>query len=113
MDEGVGTTCSVWAIAPMCRAPSMRRAPQKSNRLLKRLPEEVEQIRQAHPEAAVELWSSDEHRIGLKPILRRVWAKKGSKVTAVVKPRYQWMYLYGFVQPHSGQTSWLLMPMVN
>lgn len=59
------------------------------------------------------LWSSDEHRIGLKPILRRVWGKKGSKVTAVVKQRYQWMYLYGFVEPESGRTSWLLMPSVN
>jgi transposase len=83
------------------------------NRRLKKLPEEVDQLRQAHPEAAIELWSGDEHRLGLKPILRRVWAKKGSKVTAVVKPRYQWMYLYGCVQPHSGQTSWLLMPTVN
>ena len=61
----------------------------------------------------MELWSSDEHRIGLKPILRRVWGKKGSKVTAVVKQRYQWMYVYGFVHPESGRTSWLLMPTVN
>ena len=61
----------------------------------------------------MELWSSDEHRIGLKPILRRVWGKKGSKVTAVVKQRYQWMYVYGFVEPASGRTSWLLMPTVK
>src|SRR5579884_4044781 len=65
------------------------------------------------PEAKVELWSQDEHRIGLKPILRRVWARKGSRVRAVVRPRYQWMYLYGFVEPQSGKTSWLLMPTVN
>lgn len=61
----------------------------------------------------MELWSSDEHRIGLKPILRRVWGKKGSKVTALVKQRYQWMDVYGFVEPESGRTSWLLMPTVN
>jgi hypothetical protein len=83
------------------------------NRLLKKLPEEVALLRQAYPQATVELWSSDEHRIGLKPILRRVWGKKGSKVTAVVKQRYQWMYVYGFVEPASGRTSWLLMPSVN
>ncbi len=41
------------------------------------------------PEAKVELWSQDEHRIGLKPILRRVWARKGSRVRAVVRLRYQ------------------------
>ena len=61
----------------------------------------------------IELWSQDEHRIGLKPILRRVWAKKGTRLRAVVRPRYQWMYLYGFVEPQSGKTSWLLMPTVN
>lgn len=32
---------------------------------------------------------------------------------AVVRPRYQWMYLYGFVEPRSGKTSRLLMPTVN
>jgi transposase len=70
-------------------------------------------IRQAHPQAVIELWRSDEHRIGLKAILRRVWAKKGTRVRAVVRPRSQWMYVYGFVHPESGKTSWLLMPTVN
>jgi hypothetical protein len=84
-----------------------------SKQLLKKLPEEVDKLQQAHPEAKVELWSQDEHRIGLKPILRRVWARKGTRVRAVVRPRYQWMYLYGFVEPQSGKTSWLLMPTVN
>lgn len=32
---------------------------------------------------------------------------------AVVRQRYQWMYLYGFVEPQSGRTSWLLMPTVS
>jgi hypothetical protein len=91
----------------------MSRATKRSKPLLKKLPEEVEALQQAYPEAQVELWSQDEHRIGLKPIVRRVWARKGSRVKAVVRPRYQWMYLYGFVQPQSGATSWLLMPTVN
>ncbi len=32
---------------------------------------------------------------------------------AVVRQRYQWMHLYGFVEPESGKTSWLLLPAVN
>ena len=91
----------------------MRRATKPHSRLLKKLPEEVEKLHQTYPEASIELWSQDEHRIGLKPILRRVWARKGTRVRAVVRPRYQWMYLYGFVEPQSGKTSWLLMPTVN
>jgi hypothetical protein len=30
-----------------------------------------------------------------------------------VEQRYQWVYLYGFVQPESGQTFFLLLPQVN
>src|SRR2546421_794465 len=83
------------------------------HRRLKKLPEQVAMVQQAHPQAPVELWTMDEHRIGLKPILRRVWALKEATVTAPVAPRYEWMYVYAFVHPQSGQTSWLLLPTVN
>jgi len=43
----------------------------------------------AHPRASVEVWAQDEHRIGLKPILRRVWIPKGKRPLAAVRPRYQ------------------------
>jgi len=69
----------------------MPKRTRKSNRLLKNLPEQVEDVRAAHAQASVELWSMDEHRIGLGPILRRVWAPKGATVKAPVAPRYQWM----------------------
>jgi hypothetical protein len=108
-----GITCSGSAEAPACPARSMSRATPPHSRRLKKLPEEVLALQQAYPEASLELWSQDEHRIGLKPILRRVWARKGSRVRAVVRQRYQWMYLYGFVEPQSGRTSWLLMPTVT
>jgi transposase len=111
--DAAGTTCSAWAEARACPVPSMKRATKPRSKLLKKLPEEVDKLRQAYPEARLERWSQDEHRIGLKPILRRVWARKGSRVRAVVRARYQWMYLYGLVEPHSGRTSWLLMPTVN
>src|SRR5829696_769372 len=55
----------------------------------------------------------DEHRVGLKPILRRVWARRGRPVVAVVRPRYEWEYVYGFVQPVQGTTHWVLLPTVN
>ena len=51
--------------------------------------------------------------MGLKPILRRVWARRGERPRAVVRPRYEWEYVYGFVQPEAGTTHWLLMPTVN
>ena len=55
----------------------------------------------------------DEHRVGLKPILRTVWAPRGERPRAVVNPRYEWTYLSAFVHPESGSTSFWLTPTVN
>lgn len=80
-------------------------------RLLKnRLAAEVAQRRQ---ERVVELWAMDEHRVGLKPILRRVWARRGQRPQVVVRPRYEWLYVYGFVCPELGATEFWLAPGVN
>ncbi len=51
----------------------------------------------AHPAATVSLWAEDEHRLGLLPVVRRVWAPKGQRPTAPVERRYEWLYVYGFV----------------
>lgn len=58
----------------------------------------------------MELWAEDEHRLGLKPILRLVWAPKGQRPVVPVRPRYQWLYVVAFVCPQSGETSFWLVP---
>ena len=70
-------------------------------------------LQQAYPRDTIELWATDQHRIGLKPILRRVWSPRGQRPGAVVQHRYQWCYLYAFVHPCSGRTFWLLLPTVS
>jgi transposase len=70
-------------------------------------------LRAAHPDSQVELWTMDEHRIGLKPIIRRVWCRRGQRPVVTVQHRYKWMYEYGFVCPSSGETFWLLLPHVS
>src|SRR5215472_7790618 len=35
----------------------------------------------------------DEHRIGLKPITRGVWAPKGERPLALGHHRYEWLYV--------------------
>ena len=67
----------------------------------------------AFPQAQVELWATDEHRIGLKPQLRRVWAPIGQRPTAVVHHRFAWRYLVGFVHPASGRTFFHLATTVS
>ena len=80
---------------------------------LKKLPTRVAALQKAYPEAQVEVWAYDEHRLGLQPLSRKVWAKRGERPVQQVEIRYQWLYLYGFVCPQSGQTEWLIMPTVN
>lgn len=67
----------------------------------------------AFPGARVELWTTDEHRIGLKPLLRRVWAPIGQRPIAFVRHRFAWRYVVGFVHPASGRTVFHLATAVN
>lgn len=66
----------------------------------------------AHPQASVEVWAQDEHRVGLQPILRRVWTLPGQRPRAPVWPRYQWCYVVAFVRPATGESFWLLVPRI-
>ena len=45
----------------------------------------------------------DEHRIGLKPILRRLWAPVGQRPTTLGRHRFEWLYLTAFVSPATGE----------
>jgi transposase len=55
----------------------------------------------------------DEHRVGLKPVIRRIWVDELAVPIANVNWRFQWLWLYGFVHPKSGQTYWWILPYVN
>ena len=70
-------------------------------------------LRQTEPKRLVELWAEDEARLGLKPILRRVWALRGRRPTANGRMRFEWMYVFGFVHPATGRNLELIAPKVN
>ncbi len=42
-----------------------------------------------------------------------MWAPIGERPIANVYHRYEWLYLYGFVHPKTGQTEWYIIPRVN
>jgi molybdenum-dependent DNA-binding transcriptional regulator ModE len=99
-----------------CQSPRPRH--KKGNKLeqeqfIQNLPLKIKHLEQEYPEAEVDLWFFDEHRVGLKPIIRKVWAKIGERPMAVVQHRYEWLYVYGFVKPKTGETLWYLIPRVN
>jgi transposase len=73
----------------------------------------VARLKEAYPTAKVELWCEDEHRLGLKPILRKVWSPVGERPLVKVHQRYEWTYLYAFARPKTGEVHWLILPSVN
>ena len=87
--------------------------PIEQNLLKQNLPILVEQLEKKHPLAQIEVWFFDEHRIGLKPILKKVWSLKRKRPNAILNHQYKWLYIYGFVEPKTGKTFWYLIPRVN
>jgi len=66
----------------------------------------VAAVQASYPEATVEGWATDEHRVGLQPIVGRVWARKGQRPIVCVQHRFQWRYVLACVHPASGRTEW-------
>ena len=79
----------------------------------KKLSLKLKYLQALYPNADIEVWAEDEQRIGLQPILRRVWTPIGEQPIANVKIQYNWVWLYGFVHPESGETYWWILPQVN
>ena len=50
-------------------------------------------MKAAHPAASVAVWAADEHRLGLVPVARRVWAPRGQRPAALARRRYEWLYV--------------------
>lgn len=74
---------------------------------------EVQAARGARPAAAAEVWAEDEHRLGLPPVVRRVWAPRGRRPPAAAARRYQGLYVFGFVRPGTGRSRRRLLPTVS
>jgi transposase len=55
----------------------------------------------------------DEARLGQQGTTTRVWARTGSRPTAVKQTRYEWVYLYAAVEPKTGASVALQAPNIN
>jgi hypothetical protein len=51
---------------------------------------------QSTPANRGEVFATDEHRIGLKPVTRRVWAHVGERPIAHGYHRFDWLYITAF-----------------
>ena len=97
----------------MPRPRHVRAAPQAQADFKARLRPLLREVATAFSQARVELWAMDEHRIGLKPILRKVWSLDKEHPVAPVQHRYEWRYLVGIVHPASGRTVFHLATSVS
>jgi len=73
----------------------------------------VEEVSNRTPDKRVAVWFQDEARIGQQGTLTRVWAERGSRPGAVRQTEYQWAYVFGAVNPLTGQSSALIAPTAN
>ena len=64
----------------------------------------VEEEAGRHPDKPIEVFASDEHRLGLKPLSRRCWAPRGQRPVALGHHRYKWLYVTAFVSPATRET---------
>jgi hypothetical protein len=78
-----------------------------------------EALKEAYPTAKVELWTEDEHRLGLKPVLRKVvWSRKGerdppSKSINATNGPTSTLSLGRIPERSTGEVHWLILPKVN
>ena len=79
----------------------------------KKLHQQVEKLKAEHPDADVEIWCEDEHRIGQHPVPRRIWVEAGYQPVSKVNWKRDWLWLYAFVQPQTGETYYWILPYVN
>ena len=109
-----------WDYLKKCRyswqtpRPSHKKGDKLEQEIFKaNLPLVVKKLEQENPGVEVDTWFFDEHRVGLKPILKKVWSKIGIRPEAIVSYSYEWLYVYGFVKPKTGENLWYLIPRVN
>ncbi len=73
----------------------------------------VQRVQEKHPDQRVEVWFQDEARFGQQGTMTRLWTKRGSRPTQIKQTEYQWVYLFGAVDPLTGDSVGLVAPTVN
>jgi transposase len=78
------------------------------------LPARIQAVVGESNDRPVRLWVLDEHRYGLLPVIRRVWARRGVRVYAPYATTYKWGYLHEALEIDGANDSQLLFtPAIN
>jgi transposase len=90
------------------RKTHAKKDPAKANAFKVELPARLDQIVGCAPAQPVRLWVLDEHRYGLLPVIRRIWARRGVRVHAPYATRYKWGYLHEALEVDGAHATQLL-----
>lgn len=91
--------------------PRHRRAdPEAQAAFVRALPDRLQGIAAAHPDQRVRVYFQDESRFGQQGTTTNVWARQGSRPTAVRQTEYEYLWV---VCPETGHAEGLLSPRLN
>ena len=90
------------------RKSHAKKDPAKAAQFKAELPAKLTALAGSAAERPVRLWVLDEHRYGLLPVIRRVWARRGVRVHAPYATKYRWGYLHEALEVDGAHASELL-----
>lgn len=94
--------------------PRHRKAnPDAQAAFKEQLPQRLEEIAAAHPKKRLRIFFQDEARFGQQGTITTVWARRGTRPTAVRQTEYQYLWVLGAVCPETGRGEGLLSPRLN
>ena len=94
--------------------PKHRKAdPAKIETFKREWPERIKKIAQQQPGKQLRVYFQDESRFGQQGTNTSVWAKRGSRPTAVRQTEYEYLWVLGAVCPETGHAEGLLSPQLN
>ena len=79
----------------------------------KNFPHRLQTLNTDTLQSPVRVWAFAEHRVGLVPPQRRAWFPWWEVPIAPFCWKFEWSWVYGFVEPQTGETDWFIMPRVN
>lgn len=94
--------------------PRHRRAsPAAQEKFKVELPARLQALREQHADKRLRVYFQDEARFGQQGTTTSVWARRGSRPTAVRQTEYKYLWVLGAVCPETGHSDGLLSPHLN
>jgi transposase len=82
-------------------------------KFIEQLPQRLAAVAAAHPDRRLQVYLEDECRFGQQGTATSVWARRGTRPTAIRQTEYEYLWVLGTVCPATGKAEGLLSPRLN